>query len=339
MFFYQSLWDKDLYIFLKKISFYSSFFIIVLIFPFSNNVQAFELIPLFPENQIKKDVNYYDLRVHPGQEQTLDLLVRNTEDVPVTLYFHLTTAMTNNLGTVDYLLSDEEYVWDESLPFQLSDIVVIPNEITVPPKSEGLIPIHLQMPETSFEGMFLGAIEVQSDSHLVSQMNDTMQIHHKVRYLILMKLTETDQKVMPDIIWQGIDYDSSNHSLILKIRNPVGAYIFNLGIHIVIQTPNNEVIFEKNIQQLEMAPYSYLDYIVSLDEVNLEADTPYKILLTLISDDDQKYIEEIFNYTDHNQEHDQNFMRYKLKLLILIILLIASIVVVIIIKKIRKDVV
>lgn len=335
MFFYQSLWSESLCTFLKKISFHIVFSMLSLIFVFSDHVKAFDLIPLFPENQIKKDVNYYDLKVNPGQEQTLELLVRNSNDTPVTLYFNLVTAMTNNLGTVDYLSSDEEYLWDESLPVQFADIVFIPHEVIVPPKSEGIIPIHLQMPEQAFEGMILGAIEVQSDSQSVSQINETMHINHKVRYLILMKLTESDQKVSPDIIWKGISYDSMNHSLILNMRNPVGAYIFNLGLHILIETQDNVVIFEKNIQQLEMAPYSYLDYILSLDDVPLEKGVSYKVITTITSDTDQQYVEDVFQYTDDDQDQEwqHSFVRYKLKFFLIIILLGAIMIVGFVIKK------
>lgn len=342
MIFYRSFSSDKYNLIKKRYILYSSIFMTVLLLMFSSVAHAFDLVPIFPENQVKKDVNYYDLRVYPGQKQTVELLVRNPQEDPITLYFRISTAMTNNFGTVDYMSFEDDYMWDTSLPFQFSDFIHVPQEVIVPPKSEGMIPITIDVPDQSFEGMLLGAIEVQSDAQASTQIDKSMQVNHKVRYLILMKLTESDQMPHSQIIWNGLDYDSLNHDLVLQLRNTVGAYIFDLNFHITIRTPENEVIFEKSIQQLEMAPYSYLDYALSLDDLILEENITYQVALTIIADNDPQEIQDTFTYhqKDLNQQLDQDVDKATIgfKLFIIFILLIAVISISMIIKKISKDV-
>ncbi len=302
-------------------------------------VQAIEIMPVFPDNQVKKDINYFDLKMDVGQEQTIELLVRNTQKDAVSLHFNLLTAMTNELGTVDYLSQHEAYQWDPSLPYQLAEFISMPQEVTVPARSEGRIPINIKMPNSSFSGMLLGAIEVQVDELQLVQEDVGMQVNNKVRYLILLKLTESNNPTDISIEWNGLTYDQENRGLLLKLRNPVGVYLFDVQFRVKIYNMRDQMIFDKEIKHLEMAPYSYLNYFVPLDQAVLEENNMYQVSVILTADGYEQSIQDTFTL-----RNTEEFIAWKdkyqkqIKLIILVLLIISVISIVYMIKKIDKDV-
>lgn len=65
----------------------------------------FNVRAILLENQRSKVISYFDLRVVPGETQTLSVeLTNDTEDV--TVYASANSAITNDNGIVDYSYND-----------------------------------------------------------------------------------------------------------------------------------------------------------------------------------------------------------------------------------------
>lgn len=66
----------------------------------------FNVKAILPENQRSKEISYFDLRVVPGETQTLSVELTNDTEEDVTVYASANSAITNDNGIVDYSYND-----------------------------------------------------------------------------------------------------------------------------------------------------------------------------------------------------------------------------------------
>lgn len=63
---------------------------------------AFTVKTNLPANQIDKNNDFYQLKMAPGQKQTVTATVYNTTNKPTTVSINVQTASTSINGTIDY---------------------------------------------------------------------------------------------------------------------------------------------------------------------------------------------------------------------------------------------
>ncbi|MGR5990596.1 DUF916 domain-containing protein [Bacillus paranthracis] len=119
----------------------------------------FAVKPIIPENQRDKNKTYFDLRVKPGQQQTLKIVLTNDTKQAVTIEPKVNVAVTNVNGIADYSMEVKEH--DKTLKLPITDVVKTVNEITVPAKGQIELPVEVKMPEEEFDGILLGGISLQ----------------------------------------------------------------------------------------------------------------------------------------------------------------------------------
>ncbi len=74
---------------------------------------------VLPDNQISNNLSYFDLRMQPGQSQTLEVEVVNESDKVITVDLAAVSASTNRNGIIDYKTPD---IRDETLKIPFSEI-------------------------------------------------------------------------------------------------------------------------------------------------------------------------------------------------------------------------
>ena len=123
---------------------------------------AFSAHPVRPENQepVSSEAEFFDLRVTPGMTQEIVLEVRNFSEDPIFVEITMHTVGTNEAGIVDYVLPG---LSDDSVPFRLEDVARLPDgadHVVIPGLATANVPIVLNIPNTSFEGITLGSFRV-----------------------------------------------------------------------------------------------------------------------------------------------------------------------------------
>ncbi|MBO0472897.1 DUF916 domain-containing protein [Enterococcus ureasiticus] len=114
-----------------------------------------------PENQID-DSGYFNLKMTPGQKQKVSITLTNLGKKEVTVEVNLNGARTNSNGVLEY--GKTKLDKDASMKFDFTDIVKGPKEITLPPESDKDLELEINMPETSYDGIILGGIQLQKVS-------------------------------------------------------------------------------------------------------------------------------------------------------------------------------
>ncbi len=226
--------------------------------------------PIFPENQ-KEDISgYYSLMVKPGEKQTLEVDISNLEDEPLTVELAIINGMTTSFGTIEYSNVDNPL-----LPIPLSSIASVESEVTIAPNEQKRINIDLTLPDQEFNGIILGALEIQEKID-ESTMDDegVAGVLNRGRYIIAINLKENEEKVDLDIDLVDAKAGSleGKNAILLNIENPKPQIIDRFYVDArITKKGSKEVLYKQTRKDMQMAPNSSFDYPIFLGTQPLKA--------------------------------------------------------------------
>lgn len=240
---------------------------------------SFSYQAILPENQINKNLTYFDLRVSPGMEQTIQVEVMNNEDKPILAQVEVNTAATAQNGVLLYTAPVEP---DESMQIAVADIATVREaEKRIEPNETVLFDIDIKMPDQEVDGILLGGVvltavyaeEVQPDS---SATESPMAIENRVRYVSGLKITMNDNPVEPDFKFVKAEAGLTNYrpSVQVAIQNPVPMVAKGINMNIDIAKKGSaEVLYNTNYPDVDMAPQSSGIFDVFLGDDKVEPGT------------------------------------------------------------------
>ncbi|WP_249274545.1 DUF916 and DUF3324 domain-containing protein [Candidatus Enterococcus clewellii] len=223
---------------------------------------SFEVIQ--PENQRDKNKGYFDLRMTPGQQQTVQIKLVNPTDIETTLSVKLNGAKTNKNGVIEYGPSTIEK--DASLKYAFEDLVKAPDEIKIPAKGETTLDLAITMPAEEYDGVITGGIELQN-LNSDAEENQTGAVINKYAYLIGMVLSETDTEVLPDLTLNKVYPELSNYrnSIYVNFSNTQAVIINDMTVDAQItEKGSDEVLYDTKVASMRMAPNSLIDFPISM---------------------------------------------------------------------------
>lgn len=214
----------------------------------------FTVQAVIPDNQIDKNQSYFDLRMQPGDSQTLTVNIINRSQEAITVDVALIAASTNRNGLIEYQVAVEP---DETLRTPFDTIADAPAEITVPADSVESADITIAMPENRYDGAILGGIVF---TRRVSNENtEGVSITNRFSYVIGVKLTETDTAVGPDFRLKGIEPTLINYrrAVSIALHNPVALIVKDANVTANIYRKGEATpLFSTHKNSVEMAPNS-----------------------------------------------------------------------------------
>ena len=225
----------------------------------ANSSVGFSTTPVLPENQRQNGTSFFDLLVQPGQKQELVVIVRNESDESISVLAEVVTASTNRNGDVNYTASDANM--DETLRISMEDILTLPQDrYTVPANSEILLPVNLELPNESFEGIILGSIRV------VKEITEEEKaaggaIVNQFAYVTAVRLamSEDAESISPDFAMGEITAELVNHraSIVAQIRNTQPMLVKGTSITAkIFRQDSDQSIFEYDMPDVSFAPNS-----------------------------------------------------------------------------------
>ncbi|MHC5228512.1 DUF916 and DUF3324 domain-containing protein [Enterococcus sp. LJL99] len=239
---------------------------------------GYDIQAIIPENQVDKEKTYFDLRMTPGQEQKIEVMINNTSDEKNTYEISINQAYTNAQGFIDY--TDEDSILDQSLPYQIKDIVTYEKGVTVDAGVAVKYPITIKMPAESFDGQIMAGIKVMKKNEDEEQSG----IQNKVGYILGLNLTETDTPIKRELELVSVEPAVSfgKTSVVAKLRNPTMEAYGHLKYDVdVVNKKNDESIRKVTYDSgMQIAPNSLYDFAIDWDNRRLEAGE-YELHLTV----------------------------------------------------------
>lgn len=238
---------------------------------------AFTVKPELPTNQVSASSGFYDLKVVPGTEQELILMVYNKSDQGITTKVEINPAATSESGGFIYTLKDTDR--DESMKVSITDIASTVDTISVPAKGEGKVAIKLRLPKEPFAGIILGGIRVKSspaEEQQKKQPNEGFSVSNTFAYTIAIRLQEQDELPSSDLVLKSVQASQvvGRNSVKATLANPTPTIIDKVSYHGQVMKKGQEtVLHEIKVEGYRVAPNTRFDFPVSWDNQEFEAGT------------------------------------------------------------------
>ncbi|EAC9041728.1 DUF916 and DUF3324 domain-containing protein [Listeria monocytogenes] len=251
---------------------------------------SFSVKAILPDNQVSK-ATYFDLQMEPKQKQKLNVEITNQSKEKMTINCVANTAITNEMGYVDYSIPKTKP--DETLKYPFADITELSDsEITLEPNETKTWSVTIQMPEENYDGIILGGLHFQEkkaeEKEKESSEND-VQIKNEYAYVIGVKLTEKATVVKPELELNKIKPATRNYRNVVEmnLQNTKATLVGGLAVDAKIYKKGSEkVLHESKRTDLSMAPNSNFNYSVDWENQELKPGK-YKLHLVAKNKDDK----------------------------------------------------
>lgn len=228
----------------------------------------FSIKAKIPDNQINKRLTYFDLRVSPGDTQTLEIEVFNNslESLEVSVEAH--AASTNQGGLIEYTKTVEK---DASLKHSFADIASVETpRLSVGSGQTETARISMAIPLEPFDGVILGGIVVTKLTGTASPSASpasaaSTSITNEYAYVVGVRLSENDALVEPDFRLRNIEPTLVNYkpALAVNLQNHQPAIVKGLSIAAKVYALNSSLPAADVLKDdIDVAPNSSYDFII-----------------------------------------------------------------------------
>lgn len=225
-----------------------------------------------PSNQLDKSKSYFDLKVKPGQKQTIFVTIQNAAKHPIVIEATANTAVTNDNGVVEYSKTTKKK--DSSLQIDFNEIVKIPKEIKLAAKETKKVPITLSLTKEKFDGVLLGGLYFTEKTEKKPK-KQVKQVENHYAYAIGVVLTQAkeNKNLAPNLILHEVKATQRNYRNVVQanIQNNKPAIIPSLEIKgNVKQAGKSDILYTSTQKNLRMAPNSNFNYTIPTDNKALK---------------------------------------------------------------------
>ncbi|MGL4696153.1 DUF916 and DUF3324 domain-containing protein [Enterococcus larvae] len=227
----------------------------------------------FPENQMDKNLGYYQLLMNPGQEQTISVVLSNPGAENITIDLALNGAKTNKNGVIEY--ANNEIENDDSLAFAFEDLVTGPESVDLAAGETKQVDLAIKMPETGFEGVIAGGLQLMK----AGQTEDAnpeggSTVINQYAYVISILLQESEAVLTPDLQFNSAYAGQLNYrnSVYVNFSNVIAAYLNDLTVEAqVMKKGSNTVLYETKKTSMRMAPTSFIEFPIAMNGERMES--------------------------------------------------------------------
>ncbi|MCD2256533.1 DUF916 and DUF3324 domain-containing protein [Lactobacillus sp. CC-MHH1034] len=239
----------------------------------------FVVKPVIPANQEDKNLNYFDIKVDPGQQQVLEVEVKNLRDHAITILPKLNVATTNYNGVVNYLSKGQA---DRTLAHRITDIAHLEaNTYTIEPKSSTLVKITMAAPEQPFSGLIAGGISFRQKQDDTTNNNSkqnnrtSLTINNRFSYAmaLLLRSNTGAAVVAPNLKMGQVDlgHITAKNTIFANVRNVTPTYLSNVTVNThVTRKGESDVLYRNRKGNMQIAPNSILPFPVQLNNQKFE---------------------------------------------------------------------
>lgn len=226
---------------------------------------------VLPANQLDAAAMSFDLKVTPGQQQTLEVIVMNRENEAIEVSMEANTAFTNDNGVIEFSYTEER---DDSMAVDFKQIATpVETVIQVPANGEATAAFLLRVPEEPFEGVIYGGFLFTKLGQGENTEGGGMSIRNIYRYAIGVRLRESEAEIAPAFELAGTELGQSEAPpLLLYLRNPQPVVARGITLNArVYPQGGSEPVAAFTRENIEMAPQSSMRCTLYFeDNVRLE---------------------------------------------------------------------
>ena len=245
-------------------------FILILSFTFSIKGLADEsqmpvvIKTILPDNQINKEVEYFDLKMTPLAKQKVKIQVSNMTEEPINFKLRYSNAKTTSNGVIEYS-ENGELKLNTPVGYSFTEILSGPDDLNVPAKKTEEVEFLISMPEKIYDGSIAGGVEFIQET---SKSEEGALVAQR-SYLVGFKMSETETKVATSIDLGKTFVGTKNYksAIVVPLINLNGEYIEELSVSTeIMQKDDKTIVMKDDKQMMRMAPFSILEFPIYFEE-------------------------------------------------------------------------
>ncbi|AKP66261.1 DUF916 and DUF3324 domain-containing protein [Companilactobacillus ginsenosidimutans] len=255
----------------------------------SNKGAKYTVQAEIPDNQINKQVSFFDLKVRPGTSQDLKIKINNTDSKDHSYVVEVNRATTNNNGIVDY--SQHGLKPDSSLQLDIESIFPAPEKVTVPANSTKEVTLKMNVPHSNFKGMVLGGIRVMQENQVKKPKiipGQKLSVQNQFAYILGLQIQRNTDTVKPDLKLTKAHVSKYNGQVDVaaQLQNDTPTLINEGEVKASITDQNGSTkIIEADKKNLTIAPNSNFNLPVNTANQSLK---PGKYTMRIAANGDNK---------------------------------------------------
>ncbi|HHZ6741386.1 DUF916 and DUF3324 domain-containing protein [Enterococcus faecalis] len=264
-----------------------------------------------PENQRNKEHTYFDLLMEPKQKQTISITFENNSEKPIELEVNYHTAQTNDNGVIDYKGIKERK--DSSLAYDLNELITGDQTVKLNGNEKKEVLYTITMPEQKFEGILLGGFHIHKKVK-ESSMNQKVQIKNDYSYVIGIQLTETEEKVTPELKLNTVEPGLNNYrtTLFANLQNTTATMITDMTVTAEVYKEKSKEVLHKTVKNNQsMAPNSNYNFPISWDNQSFQTGK-YRLKLNAVDKAGHKWsFNKDFEIKDNAKKYNEEAVDVK----------------------------
>lgn len=226
-----------------------------------DNESSYLVRPLLTANQSDGVIDYFDIKLEPEKQQTLQVEIKNNTPERKAFTVAIENAITNDHGVIEYQHEVKKY--DPTLKNKFSDIAESKKIIEIDAGKSANLDVLIQMPAEEFDGIILGGIRV---SEQVVETKKT-GISNVFSYVVPVKIKQNDQVIPNRLNFQGVKIGQQTYENVVKakLQNPQPEILRELTIEAKLYKKDEQKpIYEETKENMKLAPNSNFFYSISM---------------------------------------------------------------------------
>lgn len=239
------------------------------LFYYSKSIYAsssnFNVSPEIPENQVDKNLGYFNLVMSPESQQTLSFKVNNATSKSITVEMAFAHSTTNGNGLAIY--DSSKAIKDSSLKYNIEDFVDIPKkEVTIAAHAQVIMTAKVTMPKGMDTGILSGGFSFkEKEGNQESGSSKGVSIKNKYRYVIALVTQQNIQKVSPQLKLNEVKATQVNSRNVFaaNLQNISPTYLQDMNATATVKgVTNSELKYSFENSDMKMAPNSNFDFAI-----------------------------------------------------------------------------
>ncbi|MDH8062219.1 DUF916 and DUF3324 domain-containing protein [Lactococcus lactis subsp. lactis] len=225
----------------------------------------FNVSPEIPENQMDKNLGYFNLVMSPESQQTLSFKVNNATSKSITVEMAFAHSTTNGNGLAIY--DSSKAIKDSSLKYNIEDFVDIPKkEVTIAAHAQIIMTAKVTMPKGMDTGILSGGFSFkEKEGNQESGSSKGVSIKNEYRYVIALVTQQNIQKVSPQLKLNEVKATQVNSRNVFaaNLQNISPTYLQDMNATATVKgVTNSELKYSFENSDMKMAPNSNFDFAI-----------------------------------------------------------------------------
>lgn len=230
---------------------------------------GFGVVPEIPDNQVNKNLTYFDLKTTPGMQETIKVKITNDSNKSVTLEPVVNTSKTNYNGVIEY--QNTKLKSDKTLPADIGKIVTpLQKQTTIAANSSQEISFSVNMPDKQFKGQLIGGMVFKDTNQTTRKSGISNQYAYVVG--VVLHGYEDEEKNSMSLGQVFADQNNYRNVITADLRNTSAKIISKLSVTTKITKQGSSNVLYTATQNSKMvAPNSIYPFPTSLNNKELKS--------------------------------------------------------------------